>query len=137
MVDVDDFGEVVGPVSSAIRIVLARPAWGRLAARQHGCDWREQVAAVRARRQAPRLKVDVPAARRCGAALDQLQQAVARADVPAAVGLENDRRAGPADAGVDHAEKRRPRRKPLGIGREQIGRCLGIAGRRIGEEVDD
>jgi len=34
MVDVDDFGEVVGPLPSAIRIVLARPASGRLAARQ-------------------------------------------------------------------------------------------------------
>src|SRR5262249_7043930 len=88
------------------------------------------------RREALRLKVDVPTARLCGAALDQLEQAVARADVPAAVGLDDDGRAPAADAGVDDAEKRGPRRKPFGIGRQQVGRCLGIAGRRIGEEVD-
>src|SRR5262249_22105530 len=88
VINVDDFGEVVRPVRSAVRVILARPAWRRLAARQHGCDRREQVAAMEARRQALRLKVDVPAARVCGAALDQLEQAVARADVPAAVGLD-------------------------------------------------
>jgi hypothetical protein len=49
VIDVDDFGEVVRPVSSAIRVILARPAWWWLAAREHGCDRREQVAAVKAR----------------------------------------------------------------------------------------
>src|SRR5262245_64256412 len=94
VIDVDDFGEVVRPLSSAIRVILARPAWWRLAAREHGCDRREQVAAVKARGQALRLKVDVPAARLCGAALNQLEQAVARAGVREAVGLETNGRGG-------------------------------------------
>src|SRR5262249_48191249 len=100
------------------------------------CDRREQVAAVKARGQARRLEVDVEAARPCGAAPGQLEQSIAGADVPAAVRFDNNGRARPADAGVDDAEKRGPRRKPFGIGREQVGRCLGIAGWRIGEEVD-
>src|SRR5262249_52754410 len=35
-----------------------------------------------------------------------------------------------------NAEKHISRREPLGIGCQQVGRCLGIADRRIGEEVD-
>src|SRR5215831_2618917 len=80
VIDVDDFGEVVRPVSSATRVILARPARWRLAAREQGCDRCEQVAAVKARRQALRFKVDVEAARLCGAALDQLKQSIARTD---------------------------------------------------------
>src|SRR5262245_61881667 len=49
VIDVDDFGKVVRPVSSAVRVILARPAWWRLAAREHGRDRRKQVAAVKAR----------------------------------------------------------------------------------------
>jgi hypothetical protein len=44
---------------------------------------------VKAGRDALRLPLDVPAARACRTALNQLEQAVAGADVPAAVGFEN------------------------------------------------
>src|SRR5262249_40330375 len=82
------------------------------------------------------FRADAPGACLSGGAWDQLEQAVAGADVPGGVGLEDEGRARAADAGVDDAEKRGPRRKPFGIGGQQVGRCLGIAGRRIGEEVD-
>src|SRR5262245_22825148 len=49
VIDVDDFGKVVRPVSSAVRVTLARPARWRLAAREHGCDRPKPVAAVKAR----------------------------------------------------------------------------------------
>ena len=42
----------------------------------------------------------------------------------------------PTMTGIDNAEKDGSRRKPCGIGRQQIRRCLRIADRRIGEEVD-
>ena len=92
---------------------------------------------MKARGQALRLKIDVPAACLCCAPRDQLEQAVARAHVPVTVRLDNEGRTRPTDAGVDDAEKRRARRKPLRIGRQQIGGRLGIAGRRVGEEIDD
>src|SRR2546430_15431001 len=88
MVDVNDLAEVVRPICPAIRVISARPAWWRLAARQHGCDRCEEIAPVKARREALWLPV-VPAARLSGTALDQLEQAVAGADIPPAVGLEN------------------------------------------------
>src|SRR5882724_10770755 len=43
----------------------------------------------------------------------------------------------PADARIDNAEKDGSHRKPCGIGRQQIRRCLRIADWRIGEEVDN
>src|SRR5262245_10453491 len=136
MIDVDDLAEVVRPVRPAVRAIRARlPGW-RLAARQHGCDRRKEVAPVKAGRETLRLPVDVPTARLSSAALDQLEQAVAGADVPPAVGLDDNARACPADAGIDDAEKHGSRWKPFGIDRQEVGRCLGIADRRIGEEVD-
>src|SRR5215475_11561265 len=104
MVDVDDLTEVVRPVCAAIRAILAPRAGWRLAVRQHGCDRREEVAPVKAGREALRPPVDVPAARLCGMAQDQLKQTVAGADVPPAVGLKHNGRACPADAGIDNAE---------------------------------
>jgi hypothetical protein len=91
---------------------------------------------VKARRDALRLPLDVPAAAAYGTPLNQLEQAVARADVPAAVSLENNGWPRPADAGIDNAEKDGFRCKPFGVSRQQIGRCLGVANRRISKEVD-
>jgi hypothetical protein len=72
---------------------------------------------VETRREALGLPIDVPTPRGYGAALNQLEQAVARSDVPAAVGLDNNGRTCPTDARIDNAEKHISRRKPLGIGR--------------------
>ena len=88
-------------------------------------------------REMLRLPVDVPTRRLSGTALDQLEQAVAGADIPAAVGLEKNGWPCPADAGIDNAEKNGSHRKPCGIGRQQIRRCLRISDWRIGEEVDN
>jgi hypothetical protein len=41
-----------------------------------------------------------------------------------------------ADAGIDNAEKDGSRSEPLGIGRQQVSRRLGIADRRISEEIN-
>ena len=136
MIDVNDLAQIVRPISFAMRVILARPARRRLAARQHGCDWCEEITPVKARRQALRLPVDVPAARGCGTALDQLEQTVAGADIPAAVGFENNGRPGSADPGIDNAEKYSSRRESPGIGCYQVGRRLGVAKWRISEEVD-
>ena len=81
--------------------------------------------------------VDVPAAQRGGAALHELEQAVSRADIPSAIGLEDQGRPRPADAGIDDAEKYGSRRKPWGIGRQEVGGRLGIAHRCVGEQVDN
>src|SRR5262245_13116665 len=121
MIDVNNLAEVVRPVCAAIRAIFARLAGGRLAARQHGGDRCEQVAPVKAGREALRLPVDVPTARVASTALDQLKQAVARADVPPAVGLENNGWARPADAGIDNAEKHGFPREPCSIDRQEVG----------------
>jgi hypothetical protein len=92
---------------------------------------------MKARREMLRLPLDVPAARLSGTAPDQFEQTIARADIPAAVRLENNGRARPADPGIDDAEKDGSRRKPYGISRQQIGRCLRVADRRVGEEVNN
>jgi hypothetical protein len=92
---------------------------------------------VEARRQVLGLPLDVKALRFFSTALDEFEQAVAWAHVPPTVGLKDDGRPRPPDARVDHAEKDGPRRKPSGVGCQQIGRCLGIAGRGIGEQVDN
>ena len=60
MIDVNDLAEVVRPVCPAVRAILARLAGWWLAARQHGCDRREEVAPVKAGREALRPPVDVP-----------------------------------------------------------------------------
>ena len=62
MVDVDDFGQIIGPVGAAVRM-FARLPRGRLAARQHGRDRREEVAPVKASPAlAPEHPVRPPAA---------------------------------------------------------------------------
>ena len=136
MIEVDDLTEVVRPVWPAIRRVDAGPARWRLAARQHGGDGSEEVAAVKARRETLRRPCDLPVPHRFGAAGNELEEAIAGTDVPARVGLDDDGGAPPADTGIDNAEKNGPDRKPDGIGREQVGRGLGVAGRRVSEEVD-
>jgi hypothetical protein len=87
--------------------------------------------------------ISVPASSRCpslrlsGTAPNQLEQAVARADIPPAVGLQNNGRPCSTDAWIHDAEKNSSCRKPCGISRQQIGRWLGIADWSIGEEVDN
>jgi hypothetical protein len=87
MIDIDDLAEVVGPVCAAIRVIHPRLGGWRFAARKRGCDWCEEVAPVKASREALRPEVDVPTARLYRTALDQLKQTIAGADVPPAVGL--------------------------------------------------
>src|SRR3954451_11741917 len=82
------------------------------------------------------LPLNVPALRRPGPALDQLEEAVPRADVPPAVSLKNNGRPCPADAGINDTQDDGSGREPSGIGRQQVGCCFGVAGRGIGEEVD-
>jgi len=88
-------------------------------------------------REVLRLPLDVPGARLAGAALHQLEQTVAWADIPATVRLEDNGRPSPADTRIDHAQKNGFHRKPCGINRQQIGRGLGVADRRVGNEVDN
>jgi len=83
MINVHDLAEVVRPICAAIYI-LVWPAGRRLPTRQHGRDRSEEVAPVKVHREALRLPVDVPAAGLSGTALDQFEQTVARADIPAA-----------------------------------------------------
>src|SRR5215831_3231382 len=136
VIEVDDLAEVVRPIRPAIGPILARPAGWRFAAREPRGNRREEVAPVKARREALRLPIDVPAHRLCGTTLDELEDAVARADVPAVIGVENDGGPRAADTGIDDAEEYGAWRKPRRIGRQQIGGRLGVAGRRVGEEID-
>ena len=112
MINVHDLTEVVWPVCAAIRAITSRLAGWRLAERQHGCDGCEEVAPVKAGREPLRPPVDVPAARLCGTALDQLKQAVARADIPTVIGFDDYGRPCAADTGINDAEKNGPGRKP-------------------------
>ena len=112
--------------------MFARLPRGRLAARQHGRDRREEVAPVKACGEVLRPPIDIEAARRRGAPLNELEQAITRSYVPAAVRLEHEGRARPADSWIDDTEKCRAGRKPMRISRQQVRRCLGIA-----EEVDN
>ncbi|WP_281406680.1 hypothetical protein [Mesorhizobium sp. B2-3-5] len=91
---------------------------------------------MEAGRQALWLPVDIPAQRLSRAALDQLEQAVAGADIPATVGLDDDGRPRSSGAWIDDTEEDGSRREPLRAGRQQVGRRIGIADRRIGEEID-
>jgi hypothetical protein len=104
MIDVNDLGQIVWPVCLAMRVMLTRPPRWRLATRQDGSNRGEEIAPVKAGREVLRLPVDVPSARVCGAALDQLEQAVAGADVPAAIGFENNGWPRPANPGFSDAE---------------------------------
>src|SRR5262249_12059992 len=77
-----------------------RPARRRLTTGQNGGNRCEEIASMAAAGEALRLLVDVPTARSCGAALDQFEQTVAGADVPATIGFENNGRPRPADAPI-------------------------------------
>src|SRR5262249_56601775 len=87
MIDVNDLAQIVRPVCPAMRFIRARPAGRWLAQREHGSNRCEEIAPVKAGRMPLRLPNNVPAARACGTALNQLEQAVARADVPPAARL--------------------------------------------------
>jgi hypothetical protein len=113
-----------------------RPTGRWLASRQHSCNRCEKVTPVKAGREALGLPGYVPTARACSTALNQFEQAVPGADIPAAISLYNDGRARAADARIDNAEKDGSRGKPSGISRQQVSRCLGIADRRISEEIN-
>ncbi len=54
-----------------MRTILARPAGRWLASRQHSCNRCEEIASVKAGREALRFPFDIPAARASGAALNQ------------------------------------------------------------------
>jgi hypothetical protein len=69
--------------------------------------------------------------------LDELEQAVAWANIPPLIGLDDHRWPLAANPWIDDAQEDRPLGKPCGIGREQIGRRLWIACRGVGEEIDD
>ena len=138
MIDVDDFAKVVWPVG-AVEATLSsqsRPG-GAISARKHRRDRGEEIAPVKAGRKPLRPPLDLEGSRGQRATADELEEAVAGADVAPAIGLEDNRRARAADAGIDDAKKDGAFGKPHGIGRQQIGRSLWIAGRRVGEEVDD
>src|SRR5579883_695082 len=137
MIDVDDLGKVVRPAGLAIRRVLARLARRGFTQGQPCRSGCKEIAAMKAGGDALWLPLDLPTSGDLGAALRNLQQAVARTDVPAAVGLDDDRRTIASDAGIHDAEKDRAERKPLGIGSQQISRGSGIARRRVREEIDD
>jgi hypothetical protein len=117
-----------------MRTILAGPAGGRLPACQHGCNRCEEVTPVKTRREVLRLPVDVPAASHCSTALDQFEQTVSRADMPAVVGLDNNGRARPADVWIDDAKKDGTRRKSCSMDCQQVGRCLRVAN---GEQVNN
>src|SRR4029453_8753409 len=102
MIDVNDLGRIVRPICLAMHFIPSQSARRRLAPGKHGGNRREEGPPLKAGRDALRLPLDVPASRACGTALNQLEQAVAGADVPAAVGLENNGWPRPADAGIDN-----------------------------------
>jgi hypothetical protein len=87
MVHINDLAQIVGPVRTTMRFAAERPPARRIAPRQRSRDRREQIAAVKAGREAFRLPVDLEAPRAAGAALNQLEKTVARANIPAAIGL--------------------------------------------------
>src|SRR5262245_41676143 len=101
MINVNDLGQIVRPICAAMRVIPPWSARRSLAPSQHGGNRREEVAPVKAGRDVLRSPLDIPAARACGTALNQLEQAVAGADVPAAVCFENNGWPSPTDAGID------------------------------------
>jgi hypothetical protein len=72
VIDVNDFRQIVGPICPAMRVIPPWSARRGLAPGQHGGNGREEVAPVKARRDALRLPLDVPAARAYGTPLNQL-----------------------------------------------------------------
>src|SRR5262245_3202023 len=105
VIDVNDLGQIVRPIRPAMCVILPRSARWRLAPRQHSDNRREEIAPVKTGRDAFRSPLDIPAARACSTALNQLEQAIAGADIPAAVSFENNGWPRPADAGIYNAEK--------------------------------
>ena len=73
MIDVNDLTQIIRPICLAMRTILARPAGWRLAARQHGGNRCEEIAPMKAGREALRFPFDIPAARASGTALNQLE----------------------------------------------------------------
>ena len=136
MVDVDDGREIVGPIGPHQGAIVDRSAGRRLAAGDHRGHRRKEVAPMKAGRQGFRTPDDLDGPRRVRAAPDEFEEAAARADENAPVGLHHDRRPLAAHSGIDDAEEHGPFRKPRRIGRQQIGRGFGVAHRRVGKEVD-
>jgi hypothetical protein len=89
VIDVSYFGEVVRPVGPAVGTVGARPPRRLIPARENGRDRREKIAPVEARRKSFGLPGDVEALRFSCAAPDEFEQAVARADIPPVIGLDD------------------------------------------------
>src|SRR5262245_43168446 len=83
------------------------------------------------------LPGDLPCLGGVRTAHDNLEQAVARTDEPAVIGLDSDRRPIAADARIDDAEKYGVGGEPQQIGCQQIRRRLRILHGRISEEIDD
>ena len=137
MIDVDDFGKVVRPVRAAIDLIVPPPPRRPLASGEQGREGREHVAAVKRVGEELRPPLDFEGAGLLRATPDDLEQAVARADIPAAVGFDHEHRTLSADAGIDDAQEHGSLGKPRGMGGQKIGRRPGIAGRRVGEQVDD
>ena len=137
MIDVDDFEQVVRPVRAAIDFIVAPPSRGSLAAGEQGGDGREHVAAVKSVGVLLRPPLDLVGPGLLSAAPDDLEQAIARADIPAGVGFDHEHRTLSADAGIDDGQEHGALGKPGGVRGQQIGRRLRIVGRGVGEQVDD
>src|SRR5271166_2082400 len=137
MINVNDLGEVVRPIWAPIGAIVAESAGWPLGAGKQSRNRGEEVAPVKGRRQALRPPVDLEGAGPLRATPDELEQAVAGADMLPAVGFDYESRPRSADAGIDDAEKDGWLGKPRGKGRQQICRRLRVAGRRVGEQVDD
>jgi hypothetical protein len=105
MIDIRNLAEIVGPFRAAVFVILARLAWRRLPARQHGCNRRKKIASVKAGREPLGLPCDVPPASHGSAAKDEFEQAVARADIPAVIGFDDDGR--PCDANPGSTTQRK------------------------------
>ena len=112
MIDIRNLAEIVGPFRAAVCDILARLAWRRLPARQHGCNRRKKIAPVKAGREPLGLPFDVPPVSCRSAAKDELEQAVARADIPTVIGFDDYGRPCAADTGINDEEKNGPGRKP-------------------------
>src|SRR5204863_7359070 len=94
----------------------------RLAARQTRRHWREQIAAVKTRRQSWGLPGNLPNPVARGAAQHDLEEAVIGPDIAPPVGLDDQRAAVAADPGTDNSRQYRPGGEPPRIRGEQIGR---------------
>ena len=88
-------------------------------------------------RERSRPPVDGEPARVASVSRNDGEQAIVGTHVPALVGAERDRRPIAADAGIDHADEDRTRRKRRRDRREQIGCGLRVARRQVVREVDN